>query len=316
MEQARTPVTPKDFFLWLGIIIGVYGSVIALLALLFEYINRSFPDQLAGYADPYASSAHVSMATIIVLVPLTTLLVYLVRSSIARDPGKEFIWVRRWAIMLTLFLAGAVVAIDLITLVTTFLGGEITVRFALKVLAVLLVGVGIFLHFLAERWGYWLRHGKKAHAVAVAMIVLNMLVIAAGFFIIGTPADMRMQRLDAQKVSDLQSIQWQVVNYYQQKQALPESLEMLKDPISSFMVPVDPETGASYGYRATGTHQFELCAVFNRDSVDTRNQGAYPMRDIAYPTRGISDNWIHGPGEVCFTRTIDPDLYPPFTKPI
>ncbi|HYE23203.1 MAG TPA: DUF5671 domain-containing protein [Candidatus Paceibacterota bacterium] len=316
MEPVRTPVTAKDFFLWLGIIIGVYGSVIALLALLFEYINRSFPDQLAGYADPLASGAHVSMATLIVFVPLTTLLVYLVRNSIRREPGKEHIWVRRWAIVLTLFLAGFVVAIDLVTLVTTFLGGEVTVRFALKVLAVLLVGIGLFLHFLAERWGYWLRYEKKAHAVAIAMIVLNFLVVLAGFYIIGTPTDMRLQRLDAQKVQDLQSIQGQLVYYYQQKQELPESIDQLSDPISGFTVPADPETGASYEYRVTSGTSFVLCGTFRRDSIDTRGQGEYSMRDASYPSRGISDNWVHGTGEVCFERTIDPELYPPYAKPL
>lgn len=316
MEQARSTVTPKDFFLWLGIIIGVYGSVIALLTLLFEYINRTFPDPLAGYADPFASSAHVSMATLIVLVPLTTLLVYLVRNTIRKEPGKEFIWVRRWAIMLTLFIAGAVVAVDLITLLTTFLGGEITLRFALKVFAVLLVGVGIFLHFLAERWGYWLREEKKARSVAISMIVLNALVVAAGFFVIGTPADMRAQRLDAERVSDLQMLQWELVNYYQQKGALPETLEVLNNPITGFVVPADPVTGASYGYEVKGTKGFKLCASFSRDSLNTEGQGSFPARDVAYPTRGISDNWNHGTGEVCFERAIDPELFPPYPKPL
>ena len=306
----------KDFFLWLGIIIGVYGSTIALLALLFEYINRTFPDPLAGYADPLASTAHVSMATLIVFVPITAFLVYAVRNSIRKDPSKEHIWVRRWAIVLTLFLAGLVVAIDLITLVTTFLGGEVTTRFALKVLAVLLVGVGLFLHFLAERWGYWLRHDAKAHAVAIGMILLNFLVVAAGFFVIGSPEDMRMQRLDARKTGDLQSIQWQIVNYFQQKEQLPADLAALNDPISSFMVPVDPQSGAAYTYRVMGEYSFALCAVFNRDSVDTAGQGEYSARDKVYPSRGINDTWEHGSGEVCFERTIDPELYPPYAKPL
>lgn len=313
METART-VTPQDFFLWLGRIVGLYGSIIALLALLFEYINRSFPDALAGYVDPYASAVHVSMATLIVLVPLTVLLSHLIRASIRKNPAKENIWVRRWAIVLTLFLAGVVVAIDLITLFTTFLGGEVTVRFALKVLAVLLVGVWVFLHFLAERWGYWLKNEKKTYAVAVAAILLNILVIAGGFIIVGTPQDMRLQRFDAQRVSDLQSLQWKIVEHYQQKEVLPRDLSVFNDPISSFMVPVDPQTRAPYTYETDGKLSFTLCAVFARDSVETIGQGEYAGRNMTYPSKGISDTWKHGVGETCFTRTIDPDLYPPFSK--
>jgi len=315
METART-VTPKDFFLWLGIIIGLYGSVIALLALLFEYINRTFPDVLAGYADPYATAVHVSMATLIVLVPLTAVLLYLVRSSIEKNPEKENIWVRRWAIVLTLFIAGVVVAIDLITLFTTFLGGEVTVRFALKVLAVLLIGIWVFLHFLAERWGYWLKNAKKAYAVAIAAIILNVLVIVAGFVVVGTPQDMRLQRIDAQRVEDLQSLQWKIVVHYQQHQTLAADLTSFNDPISGFVLPVDPQTREAYNYTVTAPDSFKLCATFSRDSLELAGMGEYGARDMSYPSKGSIDNWRHGIGETCFDSTIDPELYPPYPKPL
>ena len=309
--------SPKDFFLWLGVIIGLYGSVIAFLSLLFEYINRSFPDPLACYADPYASAVHVSMATLVVFVPITTALVYLIRKSIKQEPLKEHVWVRRWAIVLTLFVAGLVVAIDLITLVTTFFGGEITTRFFLKVLVVLLVGIGVFLHFLAERAGYWLAHPKKARMIAIGTVLLNILVVCAGFMIIGTPTDMRMQRFDAQKVSDLQSLQWQIISYYQQKQQLPATLEVFNDPISSYMAPLDPQTGEPYRYEVTGKTSFKLCSTFNRESLDMAGRGEYAVsRDVAYPGMGVDENWKHGVGETCFERTIDPELYPPYAKPL
>jgi hypothetical protein len=314
--EHTSKVTPKDFFLWLGIIIGLYGSVIALLALLFEYINRSFPDALAGYADPYATAVHVSMATLIVFVPLTALLVYLVRNTIKADPEKEHIWVRRWAIVLTLFIAGLVVAIDLITLFATFLGGEVTVRFALKVLAVLLVGVGVFLHFLAERWGYWLKNPKKARLVSIAVVLLNVLAVLAGFLIVGTPSDMRAHRFDAQKVSDLQSVQWEIVNHFQQTRELPESLGELNDTISGYRAPLDPQTKEPYMYEVTGENSFALCTTFNRASQDLGGQGEFASRDMAYPSTGIDENWEHTAGEVCFDRTINPEKFPPFPRGI
>ena len=222
----------------------------------------------------------------------------------------------RWALVLTIFIAVAVILIDLITLITTFLGGELSTRFALKVAVVLLVALGVFMHFLADLRGYWVAERAKANLVGIAVGLLALIAVGAGVFIIGTPGEIRMLRYDEQKVSDLQSIQYQVVNYYQQKQEIPASLEDLNDPLSGFRTPKDPQTGASYGYTVTGPLAFELCASFNEPTPDTEGQGGYPSRDMAYPSMGADENWQHGEGDACFTRTIDPERYPAFEKPL
>lgn len=312
---SASKTTPRDFFLWAGAVIALYGSVISLIALLFEYVNTAFPDPLAYYGDPYGGAVRAAMAGVIVLVPTTLILLRIIRKSIMKEPGKAEVWVRRWALVLTIFIAVAVILIDLITLITTFLGGELSARFGLKVAIVLLIALGVFMHFLADLRGYWSQNAKKANLVGIGVGVLALVSVIAGFFIIGTPGEIRMLRYDEQKVSDLQSIQYQIVNYYQQKQELPESLEALNDPISSFMTPVDQQTGEPYLYTATGPLSFELCATFNEPTPDTRGQGSYPSRDMAYPGMGIDENWQHESGETCFARTIDPERYPAFEKP-
>lgn len=316
MEPAK--VTPKDFFLWLGVIVAVYGGTISLITLLFEYINTLFPDPLAYYGDPYSSAVRFSMASVIVLVPLGIFLAYLIRKSIVAEPGKAQIWVRRWALVLTLFIAAATITIDLITLINTFLGGEITTRFLLKVVVVLLVAGGIFLHFLADLKGYWLSNMKKATLVAVSVLVLALLVVGSGFIIIGSPTDQRLYRFDEEKQSDLQNIQYQILNFYQQKERLPETLEEVQDPLSSYMLPLDPQTNAPYRYERTGALSFTLCATFNKESRDMTGRGGYPERDVAYPSMGmgVDETWKHGEGETCFTRTIDPERYPAYPKPL
>jgi hypothetical protein len=116
-----------------------------------------------------------------------------------------------------------------------------------------------------------------------------------------------MIRYDSQKISDLQNIQWQIINYWQQKEQLPNSLSDLEDPISGFVVPVDSQTKESYIYKKTDTLSFELCAEFNK-TAETNGQNFR----VAYPEFGgkLGENWQHGVGVVCFSRTIDPELYP------
>lgn len=311
----NTPkVTPKDFFLWLGAMAALYGSTVAFVALVFEYLNVAFPETLQYYSgDPYSAGMSYEMATLIVLFPLFLVLMRVIRKSIAGDATRGEIWVRRWALFLTLFIAGVTLAADLITLIMYFLNGDVTLRFALKALVIFLVAGAGFLHFLADLRGYWSANPGKARLMGGATGVLLLVTIVAGFFIVGTPWQARLYRYDDQKVNELQSIQYQVVNYWQAKERLPITLSELEDPISGFMVPTDPQTGAPYTYEATGKLSFKLCATFNAEtqsySVNARTVPTIP--GSAYKQE---DNWQHGAGEACFTRTIDPELYPPFEK--
>ena len=57
---------------------------------------------------------------------------------------------RRQLTYLTLFLAASILIGDLISVVYNFLGGEITIRFLLKVLTVALISGGVFAYYLVE----------------------------------------------------------------------------------------------------------------------------------------------------------------------
>lgn len=311
---ARSHTTPKDFFLWLGATLSLYGTVTAFLSLTFDYINIAFPDPLAFYGDLYGGSVRVSMATLIVLVPIMLGTLLTIRRDIVRTPGKANIWVRKWALVFTIFLASATAAITLITLLTTFLGGELSARFGLKALVVFLVAVLVALHFLTDLKGYWTLHRKKVNMVGAAVGVLAIMTVAAGFFIVGTPGEIRALREDQQRVSDLQNIQYQVTSYWQQKRALPASLGELNDPLMGFTVPVDPVTGAAYEYSASSTTAFTLCATFALESRDMSGKGGYTMNtyEASYPSPwGDMQAFEHAAGRSCFDRTIDPDKFPP-----
>ena len=309
MNSAK--VTAKDFFLWVGAMASLYGGVVSFIWLLFDYINTAFPNPVRDpyyYYDAYSSNISYEMASLIVLTPVFLILMRIIRKDIATDPSRGETWVRRWGLFLTVFLAGAAMVVDLIVALTTFLQGEdMTIGFLLKVLTVFLVaGIG-FLHFYSDIRGYWQREPSRAAMVNYAVGFLVLATIVAGFFIIGTPQEIRRQKQDAIRVQDLQNIQWQILSYWQQKEALPANFEALKDPISDAIIPVDPRTGEPYLYKKTGDMSFELCATF--DGVGTL--GSSEPR----PTNmHANENWDHGTGGACFQRDIDPELYPPNSK--
>ncbi len=317
MDKPKT--TAKDFFLWAGALVSFYWTVIAYTFLVFDYINYTFPNPLAYYpADPYQSGISGEMASVIVLLPVYLLIMFLIRKGSDIDPSRKEIWVRRWAIILTLFLAGAAMVGDLITLLTTFLSGEaLTIAFLLKVLVIILVATGVFMHFFADLKNYWDTNSSRRWMVRSGVAILAIVTIGSGFVIVGTPAEARLARFDAQKVSDLQNIQSQVVYYWQVKRTLPSALEDLNNSLSQGPPPVDSQTGQPYIYQANGALSFKLCASFNAESRVNQNTYSETRAMMPVPVGGkgaMQDNWAHDAGQVCFDRTIDPSFYPPFTK--
>ncbi len=147
--------------------------------------------------------------------------------------------------------------------------------------------------------------------------IIIAIVVAAvifGFFVVGFPKEERLRRADDQRISSLQIVQGQIIYYWQNKEKLPAKLDDLKDPLSGFAAPKDPETGENYGYTAKGALNFELCANFN---LPSRDKGAPYVELPTYPPQYIPSgdaNWEHAAGQVCFERTIDPELYKPVQR--
>ncbi|MDQ5883265.1 MAG: hypothetical protein QG654_178 [Patescibacteria group bacterium] len=326
-------LSPKFFFLSLGTLVTLIASVVAFLNLIFEALNKQFPDSLNavyqyGYSTWDYESIRSSLATLIIVFPVFLALSYFWKKASNLDLGRIDSAIRKWVIYLILFLSGIVVVVDLVTLVQYFVSGEITSRFILKVAVTLLVALLAGSYYLIE-----IKKEEKCKKAGLFFaIVSSVFVLAAivwSFSVIGSPKDQRTWRLDERRVQDLQSVQWQVISYWQQKEKIPEDIKDLSNPLSGYMIPVDPEfdKGFVYEYRKLEDMKFELCATFSADMPQgwveySNGGGVIPMysgeRDVAvssmpYPGVG-GDSWVHTAGRKCFERTIDKDIYPPYPK--
>ncbi|MEI8270007.1 MAG: hypothetical protein WCG45_01435, partial [bacterium] len=175
---------------------------------------------------------------------------------------------------------------------------------------------------------FWKKEGmiKKLNKTInpIAGILLVLFAISYSFYIIGSPATQRLLRLDDKRISDLQSIQYQVINYWQQKEKLPENLALLSNPMTGFSLPMPPDFGKGekyeYNIKDNKTLTFQLCADFSLPiPKDSYYGGAVPVLEkvstnVDYPISGINESWNHEAGRICFERTIDKDIYPPLSK--
>lgn len=306
-QQNKT--TPKDFFYHLTATVSLYLGLIALINLCFSSINYYFPDKLAGYFSSNDIAWPISM--LIVLVPILFVLEWLIKKDIKSIPEKAEIWIRRWRIFTTLFLTGAVIAGDLVVLINTYLNGEISSRFVFKVLAIIIILGIVFAYYILEKIN---PSSKGKTVLSYVGLVIVMASIVVGFITVGSPTKQRNIRFDNQRISDLQSIQSNVVSSWQQKGKLPEKLGDLNDALYGITIPSDPEDSSDYVYNVKSDKSFEVCAKFALKSEDTKGRGTYGAGygyDVSYPTYvGDTTNWKHEAGLACFTRTIDPDKYP------
>jgi hypothetical protein len=305
--------TPRDFFLHLGAFGALYLAATALITLLFQLINYTFPDPLyapyySGY-DPYAGILRFAIASLIILVPLFLYLMRVIQAAARREPERHSLGIRRWLTYITLFVAGATITGDLITLLYSFLGGELATPFLCKIL-VLLAIMGInFWYFILDIRGYWQARERESKMVGWSALVFTVAVIILGFYIMGSPFAQREIRFDQQEIQDLNNIQNQIVNYWQQNGRLPTTLSQIESDLTYATVPIAPEGREAYEYRSINDLSFSLCATFGVAS----DEYGY-SEPSTYGLQGKS-SWDHNVGRTCFTRMIDPALIQPMTKP-
>jgi len=319
----NTTTTPKDFFLHLGAAIALYAAAISLINLTFGIINYLVPDALASYF--YAPSVAWPISMMVVLVPLLYVLEWLIARDIRAVPEKASLFIRRWRIYLTLFLAGAAIIGDLIALINTYLSGEITMRFVWKILAILIICGVIFAYYLLQRADSGANNPRGRAILSWTGIAISVISVIGGFIVVGSPWTQRALRFDQQRINDLTNIQYQIVNYWQRTEKLPSALVDLNDAVSSIVIPSDPETKAPYEYSirlesSKSPFTFELCATFDLPTRDMSGKGAsdnaggmavsgkaYPAY---YPILESGDLWKHEAGRQCFERSIDPTKHP------
>lgn len=120
----------------------------------------------------------------------------------------------------------------------------------------------------------------------ISSLVVVVAVVTA-FFLMGSPAEQRLKKFDARRVSDLQRTKQAVDYYYRSKKELPKDIDAVTKTWAQ-VAKTDPQTEKPYGYRIVDEDSYELCAEFS-----TASEGRVGM-------------WSHPRGEHCFSFDVKP----------
>ena len=150
VPRPRAYLSAREAFLYLVMFCTLYVSAFQLGSLLFQVIDRTFPDEIASrQTEEYARSAmRWSVSGLIVAFPVFVFMSSLIAREVARDPVKRSSTIRKRLTFVTLFIAALVLIGDVTTVVYNALGGELTTRFLLKVLTVAVIAGTTFGYYL------------------------------------------------------------------------------------------------------------------------------------------------------------------------
>ncbi len=263
--------------------------VFAIGYIWFELIDSWIPDPAERrYYRWGLRQVSWQIAAIVVSFPVFVFATRSILADMAANPEKVGSAVRRWLTNIALLVAALVFVCDLITVLAFFLQGELTARFLVKALVVLLLSGGVFLYYtrgLGARDAAPARSWHRRFAYTAGTLIV--LTLAFGFWKTGSPALQRQLSEDQKRSEDLYLLSNAIRNHWTEKKSLPLTLEALKtgSPAAELRLR-DPFTNQAYQFGALEGPNYRLCATYQMPSPDD--------------TRFADRTWQHPAGAHCF----------------
>lgn len=342
--ETKTKTKALDVFVYLGIAISLVWSVTNLLQIVFTAIDRKFIDIIntGVYVDVYNSDVRFAVASLVVMFPIFLGLSWYVAKDLKKFLYKRDLMIRKTMMYLTLFITICTLIGTLVSVIYTYLGGNLSTSFGLKALAIFVVALSLFAYyFYSMRRDYT----QKSYIPMIISIIATVIVLCSLLWsirITGTPSAMRALRIDSIRLANISGLQQEILNRFQTTDKIPVDLSELNNAFQGYVVPIDPVIKGAYGYKVIQQPVikmnyvsnkkelvtpaiFELCGTFDITRSKQQEKMVIPAgivtqvgtsgQDVAYPAINSyydgdqSPFWNHGIGETCFRRVISAEMY-------
>lgn len=268
---------------------------------IFQIINKFIADFSNGYAQSFDSGIlKFAISSLIISIPLYYIISRQIEKSLQKKELDKDSAVRRWLTYFILFVSSVVILVWLIATINSFLGGELTSKFLLKTLTVMVISGLVFSYYLYDiRRDQTTKTSSIMKTYLIVSLVITIGSLVAAFFVVESPAEARARRHDYEVLNNFTQIDSTITNYFSEKKVLPENLNELKGQIPYINAAAlkDPNTGVYYEYKKVGDKEYQLCATFETDNTVPGD-----TQDYAY-----TDRWPHGSGYQCLSqKVLDP----------
>ncbi len=150
LPPSKKRTSARDFFLYILSMVTLYWSTASFLTIVFQLINTWVPDLLDSSYHSVKPALRFGISSLIVTFPVYCAATRYLYKDMCNHPEKRSLWVRRWLVYFTLFVASLIIIGDTVSLLNSFLGGELRLRFILKSISLLLVLLALFGYYLHD----------------------------------------------------------------------------------------------------------------------------------------------------------------------
>ena len=299
MEQQNNAA--KFAFLYMLSLVALIFVSLSTGMIIFQLINKYVPDILNKFAGQFSDGTlKFAISALIISAPIFYFTMRQISKSLFSGSLEKDSGIRKWLTYLIIFVAFVVMIGWLIGLLTSYLNGELTMKFILKAITAIGISVAVFTYYL-----YDIRRdevvGKKDMRVAIYFYG-SLTIIAAAFIsallIVESPTAARNRMIDNAVLDNFNKIDAALNNYYQQNKKLPTGLDILKGDYY-FLTDQDltnPADKSKFEFKTKSATEYELCAQFlTSNKIANSNTDYYNYKD----------RWPHDTGYQCLKQIIN-----------
>jgi Domain of unknown function (DUF5671) len=289
-ERKGAGESSRDAYYYLLLFSTLATWATALGSMLFQFVDHWFQDAVSGTPFDLRQSVTWQMASIAVAFPIFLVVTRIIVREIREHPERLRSAVRKWLTYIALLGTAGTMIGDLIWFLDYFLMGEITARFVLKSLTVMVICGCIFFYYFGSLRTNTSKMRNRSFGIGASVVVVVAFCIGLG--VVGTPSAQRHVRADVTRAIDIRRIA-AALKSWRDRAVLANSTPVLPLDLSVIRAQgglseeeiADPETKEPYEYRLISGSRYELCANFAASERE----------------RGIgSPFWHHGRGRACF----------------
>lgn len=304
MGQNTAVAAPKSnaakfVFFYLLELVSLGFMTVSFGIILFQIINKDVADALTGYSGSYDEGAlKFAISALLVSTPIFYVIGSFIQKSLFTGELKKDSGIRRWLTYLILFASFLIFVGWLIAFIYNYLNGEVTMKFILKTLSVLVIAATVFGFYLYDirREAVENIKDKVLKIFLISTLSAIVIVFVASFFVAESPAVARDRRFDDQVINSFYAISNCVGTYYSETQKLPDGFSVLLEDNCNLTTDnlKDAQTGQAFDYQITGTTTYEICANFR-----TSNIGKANISPATAPTVTGYNGSAHNAGHQC-----------------
>ena len=199
-------------------------------------------------------------------------------------------------VLFIIILSLLAVSVSLATLLSGFLGGDISIGYAFKSLFVAGIGGVVFFYYRGVLHGMWRTHRKEEKVLVGTCTLLVLLIIVTSVSILN-PFERRSVNETFETLESMKAFTEDVDGYYKRTGSVPSDInssEFLDNEGVYREYEWEKEVGERFTYERLSDTVYNLCASFNAVPPERfRNSSGYPYERFK----------IQGKGEQCFTIT-------------